>query len=138
MEMVREELGRDPELGLQPLYERARSIDSGIGDLSLRQFHGRYALQVKREMAGARKRSGRRPAATRAAAAVKEAPPRRRAGSEGGSERESVRRVFLEFAGAFAQADTRPEIVRLLSGIDVYVDRIEGVYRRGERAVARR
>lgn len=47
MEMVEEELRKDPETSNQELREKAEEIDSDIADLSARQFNARYPLQVK-------------------------------------------------------------------------------------------
>jgi hypothetical protein len=136
MEMVVKELDKEPSVGLESLYARAKEIDSSISELSLRQFHARYPLQVKRSRsrgvakkrgASAKKRAagGDKPSAARA-------PTQRRSrgdASGGGAEfdREKVRQLFLEFASEFAEAETRKEIVRVLSSVDSYVNRLAKV-----------
>ena len=49
-EMVEQELHANPETSTDDLYEKAKKLDSGIAKLTLRQFNGRYPLQVKRQM----------------------------------------------------------------------------------------
>lgn len=51
LEMVRRQLDRDPPPSTAALYGRAARINSDIYDLSLRQFHAKYPLRVKREQA---------------------------------------------------------------------------------------
>jgi hypothetical protein len=75
MEMVQSELQNDPDTSSTDLYDKARKMNRAIGRLSLRQFHARYPLQVKRLSAmRKRKRSakqaspGRKPAGRRTGA----------------------------------------------------------------------
>jgi hypothetical protein len=132
MNMVRSELEKDPKAGLESLYARAKAIDSTVGQLSLRQFHARYPLQVKRGKAQAEGRTPKRPArkkrATRDSAAAESTPTpraRRRSGGEGQEmDREKLRTLFLEFATEFAAAESRTDIVRVISSVDAYVDRV--------------
>lgn len=51
LEMVRRQLDRDPPPSTTALYGRAARINRDIYDLSLRQFHAKYPLRVKREQA---------------------------------------------------------------------------------------
>lgn len=51
LEMVRTQLERDPPPSTTALYGRAVRINSDIYELSLRQFHAKYPLRVKREQA---------------------------------------------------------------------------------------
>jgi hypothetical protein len=137
MEMVVKELDKDPAVSLESLYGRAKEIDSSISELSLRQFHARYPLQVKRSRSrgAAKKQKGSSPR-KRAAAGDKTTAPRvatqRRSrgeasGGGAGFDREKVRQLFLEFASEFAEAETRSEIVRVLSSVDSYVNRLAKV-----------
>jgi hypothetical protein len=127
MEMIRDELKKNPDVSNQDLFEKARSLDPAIGELSARQFNARYPLQVKRTMSP-RKPAGRR-GSTR---------PRGRAardtGSAGGTAakekpatpdaRDKVRRVLLELARDVAGAEGRGAVVDVVMGIDRYVDRV--------------
>jgi len=138
MDMVVRELDKDPAVGLESLYGRAKEIDSSISELSLRQFHARYPLQVKRSRSrgAAKKQKGtsvrkRATAGDKSAAApaVKQRRSQAAAAAGGGAEfdREKVRQLFLEFASEFAEAETRKEIVRVLSSVDSYVNRLAKV-----------
>lgn len=49
--MVRRQLDRDPPPPTRALYGRAVRINRDIYELSLRQFHAKYPLRVKRERA---------------------------------------------------------------------------------------
>lgn len=113
MKMVRKTLEDDPDTPNQELYEKAKSIDSSVGDLTLRQFHARYPLQVKREMAG--KKGGRKKKRKSAGKA-----------SAGGAsiDRESVRETLLQFAKDISAAQGKADMIDLLTSIDDYVDEI--------------
>ncbi|MEX2582415.1 MAG: hypothetical protein WD766_04035 [Gemmatimonadota bacterium] len=128
-ERVRDELTKNPKLGSRELYELGQEVDKGVANDSLQQFHARYVLPVKREQSaargGGRRRGGRkgsRKASARAEAATKGASGKRAA--KGGAERDRVRSVLLDFARDFADAESRAEIVQVLSRIDDYVERI--------------
>jgi hypothetical protein len=144
LEWVRQELDRQPDLGSGKLFEMARERDDSLADSTLPQFHARYVLPIKRERAAergggtakegggkARRRTARKPKRGAQAAAVEaEAPKPRRSrttgkrGAAGDGSRESIRAVFLEFAREFAEADSRTQIVQVLSRVDEYVDRV--------------
>lgn len=51
LEMVRSQLEREPPPPTTALYGRAAAINSDIYELSLRQFHAKYPLRIKRERA---------------------------------------------------------------------------------------
>ncbi|CAN5697941.1 hypothetical protein BH23GEM6_BH23GEM6_18420 [soil metagenome] len=135
MQLVVDELEKDPAAGLEFLYERAKSVDPSIGELSLRQFHARYPLQVKRRRsraAGRQKASSPRKKKQSETSEEKRKAPRVRkqrqhsASDPGGQtlNREEVRALFIEFAMDFASAESRIEIVRAISSVDSYVDRL--------------
>jgi hypothetical protein len=129
MNMVRSELEKDPKIGLESLYARAKAVDSSVGELSLRQFHARYPLQIKRGKARAEgkkpTRSARKKRASRQASESQAASaPRARRGSGQDVDREKLRSLFLEFASEFAEAESRTEIVRVIGSVDSYVDRV--------------
>lgn len=137
MEMVVKELDKDPSVGLESLYGRAKEIDSSISELSLRQFHARYPLQVKRSRtrSAAKKQKGSQ-TKKRAVAVDKTTAPRvakqRRSRGDAPAvgadfDREKVRQLFLEFASDFAEAETRRDFVRVLSSVDSYVNRLAKV-----------
>lgn len=82
--MVEEELKDDRTLKNEYLYERAVAIDRAIADLTPLQFHGRYALPVRRRLSradGRNTQSGRKnaePVASAAPSATAEFPPTQR------------------------------------------------------------
>jgi hypothetical protein len=131
MNMVTSELEKKPDIGLESLYARAKAIDPGVGELSLRQFHARYPLQVKRQKSRAEGRTPkrstkkRRGAARGASDSAAQPGRNRKAGrSSENVDREKLRALFLEFASEFAAAESRAEIVGVLSSVDGYVDRV--------------
>lgn len=69
MDMVRKELEKNPDASNEALFEKAKKLDSSVSNLTVRQFHARYPLQVKRLKALARKRrAGKRSSPSKAAA----------------------------------------------------------------------
>ena len=150
LDFVREQLRKQSDLGSRDLYEMTKEAHPAIVELTRPQFHGRYYLAAKRDLAP-RKDGGKpnRQKAARAAPARKQAkkgkqapsrkaapqpeaeraePPRtpERGNAERGdaTERERIRMVFLEFAQDFAEAESRAEIVKVLHGVNKYVDRV--------------
>lgn len=51
MEMVRRQLDRENPPDTKALYGRAIRLDPSMRELSLRQFHAKYPLKIKRERA---------------------------------------------------------------------------------------
>ena len=153
MDYVVRELEKNPNASPKALFDGAKEIDPSVGELNPRQFHARYPLQAKRRMAagsgrkrgaakmGARKRGegARKSAAKKQTAATSGAagggtrgrgstPRRTRRDSSGpsaGNDREKLRALFLEFADDFAKAESRSEIVRVISSVEGYVSRAE-------------
>jgi hypothetical protein len=181
-ERVRQELTNEPGLGTNQLWDIGKEMDPSLSGLSVQQFHGRYVLPVKRDLAAQREESGepkppkkarsrgsKRASGRGAKKASVEAPeagdaadtggeardakPGRTSASKGtrgtrgrkatkeqpaeesglqaaaaapdqGADRDRVRTVFLEFARDFSQAESRSEIVQVLSTLDEYVDRV--------------
>jgi hypothetical protein len=104
VDMVRSELERNPSVGTRELFDRAKKLDKGIGELTLRQFHARYPLQLKRRNATGRPRRSRR---------------RRRE-----ADREAIRTTLLELAKEIAGTEGRGELVEIVAGLDRYVERV--------------
>lgn len=132
MEMVRRELDENPEIAMDVLFDKATEIDPAVAQMSRRQFHARYPLQIKRargrgdqqeQPAAAERTSKGRPRTTTSPSRMARSASRR-AGREG-SDRDAIRSVFMEFASDFAQAESRSEIVRVMGSIDDYVDRVQ-------------
>lgn len=110
MSFVESELERHPGVEVKDLYEKAKGKFPSIGELDLRQFNARYPLQVKKRKAGA-KPSGR---------SRRRASGNRRKASD--KNREAVRATFLSFATELTAAEDRHALVKVLAGVDSYVD----------------
>jgi hypothetical protein len=113
-------LRKNPEIQLQDLYERAKKVIPSVRKLSKRQFNARYPLQVKRRRALAEKAMG--------VGKKKVSSPRSRPSKKtpvpSGEPRDRVRNVFLKFATDIAAAEERKDLVKVLAGVDQYVDEV--------------
>lgn len=73
LEMVRKELEKDRAAKTEDLFAKAQKIDPAVSKLTIRQFHAKYPLQIKRAMKrggdkrAPRKTAGRKRAGRRAA-----------------------------------------------------------------------
>lgn len=112
---VESALKKNPEASVDELYDMAKGISSGVGKLSKRQFHARYPLQIKRKM---------RPTKRRKPSKRKAASRRRGSPKTDGSARDAVRQSFLKFASELAAAEARKDVVKVLAGVDHYVDAV--------------
>lgn len=111
MEMVREKLKKNPDISTDELFDEAKKLDASTKELTLRQFHARYPLQVKRKMsAGKRKKSGRR---------------RSRRKKE--VDRAAIREELLGFAKDLSAAEGTAGVIDVVTNIDDYVERIAKV-----------
>jgi hypothetical protein len=109
-------LQKNPSASVDELFDIARGVSPAVGKLTKRQFHARYPLQVKRRMSPKKPRRK-----TRAKAASRGG---RRAHSSNGSARESVRATFMRFASDLAAAEARKDVVKVVAGVDRYVDEV--------------
>jgi hypothetical protein len=124
MEMVRKELKANPDAENKDLYRKAEKLDASIGDLSLRQFHARYPLQVKRKRA-AKKRSSK---STTRKKGGKRTSTKKRTGkaAKGEVDRQAIRSTLLQFARDVSAADGKAEMIDLLGNVDDYVEDVVG------------
>lgn len=135
MDLVKAELQKNPDIKSSALFEIAKSAVPSIGKLSVRQFHARYPLQIKRDKAfasgGARKaaRGGARKAKSRAGrskAASTTKPAKKTAAAPvaptGGVDRDRIRQAFMRFAADLSAAEARKDLVKVIAGVDRYVD----------------
>jgi len=153
MDLVRKELVKDPSISSEALYQKARKVDRSIGSLSIRQFHARYPLQVKRISAAEKKRrsgAGRKAAkksatpksagrksrksggrrgprkqAARSGGAAAAQPSRPPRSATGGDSRSAVRSILLEFAREVAAAEGKADIIGVVGRVDTWVDRVQ-------------
>ena len=107
-------LEKNPEATVDELFTIARGVNEAVASLSKRQFHARYPLQVKRKLAPPRPRRPRAP---------KPGAKRGRKPADG-SVREAVRACLLKLATDLAAADARKDLVRVVAGVDRYVDEV--------------
>jgi hypothetical protein len=141
---LRTHMEKNPDVKSKELFEVAQGIDPNVSELSAPQFHARYYLTLCRERAAAlppeekKERKARRAKTAEAKAEQQELAAATSETSNGESQssrrvqiptsqREDVRKVFLDFAQEFSQAESRLEIVQVLSKVDEYVDQIAGV-----------
>ena len=133
MEFVVRTLEADPGISNADLFAGAREIDASVADLTARQFHAKYPLQVKARLA-------------RDAAAKPEAPPEPEAPpaeetavedvrpAEGAADSEAppertgdpvaVRRLLLDLAKELANAESQADTIEVMSRLDDYVAEI--------------
>lgn len=138
MAMVEEELKKNPSVSSEELFQKAKQLDESISQLNIRQFHARYPLQVKRRAAAAKKpakaaAAQAKPKSRRAAEPAQRQRQRRGPGrpraaarvqAAAGADREAIRTVLLQFAEAVASAEDAGELVKIIGGVDRYVDRV--------------
>lgn len=122
MEMVRDQLKKNPDVETDALFEKARKIESSIGDLSLRQFHARYPLQVKRKMASGRRKKKKK----KKKSATGRSRGRRATAASGTTDgqRAAIREGLLSFAKDVAAADAKADLINVLTSVDEYVDSV--------------
>lgn len=132
MEMVRKAIEKDPDVETAALFEKAREMDSSLEELSLRQFHARYPLQVKRKISSAKKkeqkktkkagkRSGRRSSGGRRTKSSSASDGGAPAGEAG---RQAIREGLLRFAKDVAAAEGKADLITVLTSVDDYVDEV--------------
>lgn len=107
-------LKKNPDATVDELFTLAQGVNKAVAGLSKRQFHARYPLQVKRKLSPPKPRRARR---------AKVAAKRGRKPADGPT-REMVRSCFLKFASDLAAADDRKDLVRVVAGVDRYVDEV--------------
>lgn len=153
MNWVEGQLKDNPDVSVDELLAGAVKLNAGIAELTKRQFHARYPLQVKRAArraadaaAGIKPRRRRRkpaapaPAPEPAAAAPAPAPEPEPApapepapepaaapvpeSAPAGIDREAVRKMMFGFAADITAAEDTSGVVRVLAAMDDYIDRI--------------
>lgn len=115
MEFVENELKANPDARSSDLFEQAKKLEPSVAELSQRQFHARYPLQVHRKMAPPRPR---RP---RGSGPVK---GRRRRAAAQAEQQKAVRDVLYKFAQELTASDEPGHLVKVMSNIDSYVNEV--------------
>lgn len=119
MAMVERELTAAPDASTSGLFEKAQQVDPGMKELSVRQFHARYPLQVKRRRSLAagggrrKKRSSRKGSGRRGRA--KAAPS------------SALHGVLLEFAHAVSAANDQgpTAMIEFVTQLDEWAAKVE-------------
>ena len=122
MEFVVRTLEANPGVSNADLFAGACEIDSSVADLSARQFHARYPLQVKARLA-------------RASAAEPEAPPAREVPPPArettsvdapppAGDPVAIRGLLLDLAKELVNAESQAETIEVVARLDDYVAEI--------------
>jgi hypothetical protein len=134
-ERLRRLIEKNPEMGSKQIYDMAVRMDPSLRTEPLRTFHARYVLPVRRAQAVAEGRP-RKPRTPRKKplSAVAEGPQSagekrgRRSDQEiaaaAAAERTRIRSVLLSFARELAAAESRAQIVGVITDVDRYVSQI--------------
>lgn len=133
MRMVKRQLNRKNPPDTKALYGRAMHIDPSIRELSVRQFHARYPLQVKRQRARKQtadddqadtenrktdRRTGGRPSG-RSSGRLE---PRRE------PPRAAVKKALLAFAREVVAAEDKASVIPLIEErLPMYIERLAGL-----------
>lgn len=115
LEFVEAELKKNPKIKSAELLERAKKVSRTVAGMTVRQFHAKYPLQVKRRSAP--KRPRKQPSRARSAPRG----PKRRAGQV---DRDAIRTVLLGFAKDLSAAESQAATIELMANLDRYVDRV--------------
>ncbi len=114
MAFVEKELGKDPDAGSLALFEKAKVAFPSVSELSIRQFHARYPLQVKRRASAGKPRR------------QKKKTERARPALRDHDRRIAVRAVLMRFATDLSSAEGKADVVKVLADSDRYVDELIG------------
>lgn len=119
MTFVENELSKSPDLSTNELFDQAKKKFASAKKLTVRQFHARYPLQVKRRQSLAKPKTPRKkkPAATQTRS--RKRPARRDA-----ARRDAIRGSLLRFASDLSAAQERHDLVKVLANVDQYVDEV--------------
>lgn len=121
MDMVRKELEKNPDAENRDLYEKATKVDDSIADLTLRQFHARYPLQVKRQRAQKKSGKSRKKKKKKTSASA----GRGRKAARADVDRDKVRATLLKFAKDVSSAEGQASrLIDVLQSVDDYVDEV--------------
>ena len=120
MKFVEDTLKKAPKIELDELFQKAKKVSASIGRLSKRQFNARYPLQVKRRAAQA----NRPPAQARKPTVRGRARSPKAVSATTDGSRDHVRKILLQFATDIAGAEERKDLVKVLAGVDRYVDQV--------------
>ncbi|MDE0357882.1 MAG: hypothetical protein OXN92_09075, partial [Gammaproteobacteria bacterium] len=122
MEYVERTLEANPGIANADLFAGAREIDPSVGQLTGRQFHARFPLQVKARLARVAAPEPMPPPEPEAPAveetSAEDVPPGKEA------DPVAVRRLLLDLAKELASAESKAEVIEVMARLDDYVAEI--------------
>ncbi len=122
MEFVERTLEADPNVSNADLFAGAREIDPSVAELTARQFHARYPLQVKARLARAAAPKPKTPPEPEVPT-VEETAPEEASPPQAGDP-VAVRRLLLDLAKELATAESKAEVIEVMARLDDYVAEI--------------
>jgi hypothetical protein len=144
MQFIEKELKINPKATAKELQQKAKAVSEAVGKLSIRQFHAKYPLQIRRKLAPKKPRRAapkakaapkkpRRAAPKkprRAAPKARAAPKKPRSAApkataaRGQVNREAIRDTLMTFAKDLSDAEGKSETIAVLRKLDTYIDAI--------------
>jgi hypothetical protein len=118
MAFVEDALRKDPEQKSSELFEKAKEIDPSISELSSRQFHAQYPLQIHRRNAPAKPKASRKSRSRRTSRKTK------KSADSGAVQKAAVRGVLQRFAKDLTASSDPQKVVEAMIGLDDYVEEI--------------
>jgi len=115
MEYVERTLEANPGIANADLFAGAREIDPSVGQLTGRQFHAKYPLQVKARLAKAAVPKPKTPPEP-------EGDPEAQQAGEG--DPLGVRGLLLDLSRGLGSAESRAEVIEVMARLDDYVAEI--------------
>ena len=122
MEFVERTLEADPNVSNGDLFAGAREIDPSVAELTARQFHARYPLQVKARLARAAAPEPKTPPEPEVPTVEETAPEDARPPQAG--DPVAVRRLLVDLAKELATAESKAEVIEVMARLDDYVAEI--------------
>ncbi len=116
MQLIEKELKKNPKATAKELQQKAKAVSEAVGKLSVRQFHAKYPLQVRRKLALKKPRRAAPKKPRRAA-------PKARA-ARGQVNREAIRNTLMTFAKDVSAAEGKSETIAVLGKLDNYINAI--------------
>ena len=116
MQLIEKELKKNPKATAKELQQKAKAVSPSVGKLSVRQFHAKYPLQVRRKLALKKPRRAAPKKPRRAA-------PKARA-ARGQVNREAIRNTLMTFARDVSAAEGKSETIAVLGKLDNYINAI--------------
>ncbi len=124
MQLIERELKKNPKATAKELQQKAKAVSASVGKLSVRQFHAKYPLQVRRKLAPKKPRKAAPKKPRRAAPKrPRRAAPKARA-ARGQVNREAIRNTLMTFAQDVSAAQGKSETIAVLGKLDNYIDAI--------------